>query len=164
MPFAICGLQPQEGHHVEFDEYVPLTVQWPGYARLRQAPASVVLEAGSSIVEIKTDRDSSEVVELILVELAKPESSTATLPVPEAVEPGVPLMSFDESVTPGVGGVRLYADGLSLRFGERRSVRGVGDSVAVFGFCDQGNLVEFDLRLGLRGMSRLRALCGLVEA
>ncbi len=165
MPFTICGRQPQEGgHHVELDEYVPLTVQWPGYARLRQAPTSVVLAVGPSILEVKTDGDSSEVVELVLFTLAKPESSTSGLSVPEAVEPGVPLMSFDESVPPGSGGVRLYADGLSLGFGEGCPVRWVGDSGAVFGFCHEGILIEFNLRLGRLGMYRLRVLTGLVEA
>ncbi|MFD5745060.1 hypothetical protein ACFXJM_38935 [Streptomyces massasporeus] len=64
MPFALHGAQPRKGHTVEIDDWVPLTVQWLGDGCLQHAPLSVVLDVKTSLVEIKTDRDSGEVVEL----------------------------------------------------------------------------------------------------
>ncbi|MGK5696269.1 hypothetical protein ACSNOJ_25830 [Streptomyces sp. URMC 128] len=156
-------MQPYEGHVVEIDEYVPLTIQWPGYARLRQAPHSVVLDVRASLIEIKTDHDSGEVVELILAHVVRPEDSDIPLGVPGAIESGVPLMSYTgSSQDSSAGGVRLYADGLRVRFGqESATARAVGDPAAVFGFSEQGHLVEFDVRLNFDRMARLRALCGL---
>lgn len=163
MSFTIRGAQPRAGHTVEIDEYVPLTVQWPGYARLREAPQSVVLDVGASLVEVKTDRDSGEVVELVLVDVGRPEDSDAPLLVPSAVESGVPLMLYDESIqVSSAGGVHLYADGLRVRFGQEGAARAVGDPMAVFGFSELGHLVEFDVRLDLDRMAQLRTVCGLV--
>ncbi|WND23591.1 hypothetical protein [Streptomyces violaceus] len=155
-------MQPREGHIVEIDDYVPLTVQWPGYARLQQAPRSVVLDVKASLVEIKTDHDSGEVVELILVHVVRPEDSDNPLAAPGVIESGVPLMSYVESSQDSsAGGICLYADGLRVRFGQEPASRAVGDAGAVFGLSDIGHLVEFDARLGLDSMAQLRAACGL---
>ncbi|MFF7795229.1 hypothetical protein [Streptomyces sp. NPDC007991] len=164
MPFTIQGVQPHEGHVVEIDEYVPMAIQWPGYARLQQAPHSVVLDVAASLVEIKTDHDSGEVVELILVHVVRPEDSELPLGVPGTIESGVPLMSYTESSQDSsAGGVRLYADGLRVRFGqESATARAVGDPAVVFVFSEQGHLVEFDVRLDFDRMARLRAVCGLL--
>ncbi|MEU6177674.1 hypothetical protein [Streptomyces coeruleorubidus] len=162
MSFTIHGAQPHQGHTVEIDEYVPLTIQWPGYARLRRAPKSVVLDVGTSLVEVKTDRDSGEVVELILVHVGRLENSNIPLVAPGVIESGVPLMSYAESSQDSSAGVvRLYTDGLRVRFGQEPASRAVGDAEAVFGFSEMGHLVEFDVRLGLDRMAQLRAVCGL---
>lgn len=164
MSFTIHGAQPRGGHTVEIDEYVPLTIQWPGYARLRQAPQSVALDVGTSLVEVKTDLDSGEVVELVLVDVSRPEDSYAPLLLPAVTESGVPLMSYDESTRGSSGGgVHLYTDGLCVRFGQEPASRAVGDPTAVFGFSELGHLVEFDVRLDLGRMAQLRAACGLVR-
>ncbi|MGW3956362.1 hypothetical protein ACWEKM_36920 [Streptomyces sp. NPDC004752] len=158
MPLKIRGVQPVESPTVDLDEYVPLTAQWPAYSRLRQAPISITLDVGASLVEIKTDQDSGEVVEVILVDLVRPEEKVLPLPVPTTVDSGVPVLSYDESAQdPSAGGVQLYTDGLCLRFGPESVARGVGDSTAVFGFSDQGNLAEFVLRLSPPDITRLRA-------
>jgi hypothetical protein len=163
VPFTIHGAQPHEGHVVEIDEYVPLTIQWPGYARLQQAPQSVVLDVRGSFVEIKTHHDSGEVVELILIHVVRPEISDTPLAAPGVIESGVPLMSYDESTHDGsVGGVHLYTDGLRVRFRQEDATQAIGDPAAAFGFSVLGHLVEFDVRLDLDRMSQLRAVCGLV--
>lgn len=160
MSFGILGLAPTRAHFVEVDEDIPMTVQWAGYASLREAPRSVVLDVGASLVEVKTDRDSGEVVEVVLIDIARPESRGALLSAPGVVDPGVPLVAFDgSSQDRSAGGVRLYADGVRIRLGAGRAVRAVGDSDAVFGFSDPGRWVEFGVRLGRDGMARLRALC-----
>ncbi|MDW4907150.1 hypothetical protein RB628_17795 [Streptomyces sp. ADMS] len=146
------------------DEYVPLTVQWAGYSRLRDAPRSVVLDIGDSLVEIKPDRNDGEVVEVVLVELVRPECFDDLLDIAETTEieinPGVPCVSFDESdQEDSEGSVRLYTDGLRIRFAGGRAVRRVGDMKAMFGFSDLGHLVEFAVRLEPDLMARLRALC-----
>jgi hypothetical protein len=159
VPFTILGVNPAGEYFVEVDEYIPLTVQWSRYSRLREAPRSVVLDAGGSLVEIKTDRDSGEVVELVLVDIGRPERSDTSLNAPAVTDSGVPLVAFDESPQGrSVGGVCLFADGLRIHLGAGRAARGVGDSEAVFGFSDPGQLVEFDLRLDPDRMARLRAL------
>ncbi|AQS65612.1 hypothetical protein [Streptomyces pactum] len=162
MSFTIHGARPHGGHTVEIDEYVPLTIQWPGYARLRQTPQTVVLDVGASLVEVKTDRDSGEVVELVLVDMGRLESSDTPLLVTGTVESGIPLLSYDESTQDdSVSGVHLHSDGLRVRFRQERTSRSVGDEEAVFGFSETGGLVEFEVRLGLDRMAELRAVCGL---
>ncbi|GGS95612.1 hypothetical protein [Streptomyces violaceus] len=162
MSFLIHGAQLSRGHTVEIDEYVPLTIQWPGYARLRQAPQSVVVDVGASSVEAKTDRDSGEVVELALVDMGRPEDSDAALLLPGVTESSVPLMSYDEaSQDSSASGVHLHSDGLRIRFAQERAFRAVGDTEAVFGFSEMGHLVEFDVRLGLERMAQLRAVYSL---
>ncbi|MEV7344271.1 hypothetical protein [Streptomyces sp. NPDC093544] len=160
-------MTPKREHFVEVDEDIPMTVQWAGYASLREAPRSVVLDAGASLVEVKTDRDTSEVVELVLIDIARPESREAPLDAPGVLDPGVPLVVFDESSQPqdrSAGGVRLYADGVRIRLGEGHAARGVGDSGAVFGFSDPGHWIKFDVRLDPDRMARLRALCRAGDA
>ncbi|MFD4262620.1 hypothetical protein ACFWR9_34615 [Streptomyces sp. NPDC058534] len=160
--FTIHGIRPHGRHTVEIDEYVPLTIQWPGYARLRQTPQAVVLDAGASLVEVKTDRDSGAVVELVLVDTGRPEHSDTPLFVPRVLESGIPALSYAESAQDGsVGGVQLYSDGLRVRFGQERVSRAVGDPDAGFGFSEAGHLVEFGVRLDLDRMARLRAAWGL---
>lgn len=149
------------GHFIEIDEYVPLTVQWSGYSRLQEAPRSVVLGAGASLVEVKTDRESGEVVELILVDLGQPENVDASLSAsaPAFIDSGVPRVSFKESSQDrSAGGVGLYVDGLRLRLGEGPTARVVGSPDAAFGFSEPGHLVEFDLRLRPDRMAQLRAV------
>ncbi|MDX3750612.1 hypothetical protein PV734_29070 [Streptomyces sp. AK08-02] len=147
------------------DEYVPLTVQWEGYSRLQDAPRSVVLEIGESLVEVKTDRNSGEVVEVVLLDLVRPECVEDVLDITETkIDPGVPCVSFDESDLEGSNcEVRLYADGLQIRFADGRAARRFGDTKAMFGFSDPGRLVEFKVRLKPDLMARLRSMCHLVR-
>ncbi|WP_329327889.1 hypothetical protein [Streptomyces luteogriseus] len=148
MSFTIQSVQPHGEPTVEIDEYVPVTIQWPGYGRLRQAPQSVVLEVGTSLVEVKTDRDSGEVVELVLVDMGQPEDSDAPLLMAGVMESGVPLMSYAETAqNDSASGIHLHSDGLRVRFGRKRASRAVGTPGAVFGFSDVGLLVELDVRL-----------------
>ncbi|WP_282699630.1 hypothetical protein [Streptomyces sp. CC219B] len=140
------------------DEYVPLTVQWSGYSRLREAPRSVVLDIGTSLGEVKSDRDSDEVVEIVLVDIGRPEVTDTLLSSPAVVGSGVPLMVFDESPQDcSAGGVRLCRDGLQIRLKEGLAAKGVGDKEAIFCFSDLGHLVEFDVRLAADWMAQLRA-------
>ncbi|MFB7931652.1 hypothetical protein ACFC4C_21370 [Streptomyces sp. NPDC056039] len=92
MSFTIHGAQPRGVHTVEI-----------GVAHLRQAPQSIVLDVGASLVEVKTERDSGEMVELVVVDVSRPEDSNAPLLLSGVTEFGVPLMSYGES---GTG--RLY--------------------------------------------------------
>ncbi|WP_406837254.1 hypothetical protein ACICHK_14730 [Streptomyces sp. AHU1] len=154
-------MSPEVRHFVEIDEYVPLTVQWSGYSHLREAPQSIVLDAGASLVEVKTHRESGEVVELILIDIGQPENFDTSLnaSAPVLIDSGVPLVSFKESSQDrSVGGVDLYVDGLRLRLGEGHTARVVGSQDAAFGFSDPGHLVEFDLRLDPDRMAQLRAV------
>jgi hypothetical protein len=124
-------------------------------------PQTVVLDVGA-LVEVKTDRDSGEVVELILVDLGHAEGSDSPLATSCPLEPGIPLLTYDESVDDGsVGGVQLHSDGLRVRFGQERASRAVGVPEAVFGFSETGHLVDFELRLDGDHMTQLRAVCGL---
>ncbi|MDQ1017754.1 hypothetical protein [Streptomyces afghaniensis] len=163
MPFTIHGVQLNEGHAVDIDEYVPLTIQWPGYARLQQAPHSVVPDVGASLVEIKTDRDSGEVVELKLVHIGRLEQSETSLVTPGPIESGVPLMSYAESSQDNSArAVHLHSDGIHIPVGQEPAARAVGEPTAVFGFSERGHLVEFDVGLDFDRMALLRAMRGLV--
>ncbi|MCX4883528.1 hypothetical protein [Streptomyces sp. NBC_00847] len=164
MPFMILGLQSAEKPFVEVDEYVPATVRWSGYARLRRAPRSFMVDAGASLVEVKTDADSGAVVEIVLVDIASPERYEAPLTTPGRVDAGVPLVTFDDSAQDSADGVHLYRDGLRIRFSQGPATRRVGDSEAVFSFSEIGHLVDFDVWPGLERMALLRAVCGLGEA
>ncbi|MER6342593.1 hypothetical protein ABT258_37710 [Streptomyces tendae] len=162
MSFKIQGTRPRGEHTVEIDEYVPLTIQWPGYTLLQQAPRTAVLEAGASLIEIKTDCDSGEMVEFVLVDMGSPEISDDPLCVPDVVETGVPLLSYDESIrNESVSGAHLYSDGLRVSFGHDRVSQTIGASGAAFGFSEMGYLVEFNVLLGRDCAAQLRAVCGL---
>lgn len=123
-----------------------------------------MLDVGDYVVEIKTDRRNGEGVEVVLIELGLPECFQDLLTITETTEieinPGVPCVSFDESDQEDPEkGVRLYADGLRIRFAGGRVVSGVGDMKAMFGFSDPGHPAEFEVRLEPDLIARLRALC-----
>ncbi|MFJ4833609.1 hypothetical protein ACIP79_27415 [Streptomyces sp. NPDC088747] len=159
--FRISGVNQERQHFVEVDEYVPLTVQWSGYSRLRTAPRSVVLDLGVSLVGVKTDRDSGEVVEVVLVEISRPLTFDVPRGAPVEAEPGIPLVYYEENpLGPPTGEIRLYSDGLRIRLAEGCSVRQVGDSEAAFGFSEAGYWVDINVRLDPEKMTGLRALCG----
>ncbi|MEU4985919.1 hypothetical protein [Streptomyces sp. NPDC021969] len=158
MSFTIQGTRSRGEHTVEIDEYVPLTIQWPGYAHLRQTPQTVTLDVGASLVEIKTDRDSGETVEFVLVDMSHPEISETPLSIPDIMESGIPLLSYDGSdQDDSASGVHLHADGLRVCFSQERATRIVGIPGTVFEFTEMGQLVQFNVLLGLDCMAQLRA-------
>lgn len=143
MPFTILGVVPERKCFVEVDEYIPLTIHWQGYSRLRDAPQTVVLEAGASLVEFKLDHLSGEIVEVVLVDLPRPETVDAPLNAPQVSDPGAPRVSFEHpSQELFQGAVCLHADGLRIRLAEGAATRGIGDAEVVFGFSNLGHLVE----------------------
>lgn len=57
---------------VEFDDYVPVTITWPDYFRIEEAPDTRMCVSAGCIVEVKTRKGSVDVVELVVVTARPP--------------------------------------------------------------------------------------------
>ncbi|WP_327429235.1 hypothetical protein [Streptomyces sp. NBC_01236] len=160
MSFKVAGVVSGEEPFVEVDDYVPLTVQWPGYSRLHDAPKCLMLDVGTSLIEVKLNGGTGEVVEIILVDAGRLEFVDIPLPRPGTIELGIPLLSFAESSgSHEMGRVSLHSDGLRICLEGGASGKAVGGDGVLFRISDQGSLLEVDVTLNSSSLARMRQLC-----
>ncbi|MFC8192368.1 hypothetical protein ACFUMH_11995 [Cellulomonas sp. NPDC057328] len=121
---------------VEFDDHVPVTVTWPDYFTLEEAPTAHMCVSPGCIVEVKTRKGSSDVVELVVITARPPalqvidsvlapngvkqwdEGPSLTLPSDDDLPAPRPLIFHDCFVLAWgeIGGVRWRRAG-ELQFG-----------------------------------------------
>lgn len=146
MKLELVGVKASDGPFVEIDDYVPVTIQWPGYRSLHGAPVCLMVSAGASLVELKLNAENGEIVELILVDVksvqAKPPVSRSSIR-----ESGVPLIRVtDSSAAEQTGSVAHSNEGLTVRFADRDVVREIGGGGVFLEFSAEGEFVGFSVR------------------
>lgn len=125
------------GPDIEFDSYVPLTLTWPGYHRSLDAPRSYLMGGRGNYLELKFERSSGELVEVVLVSAAsitlRDVDSAASVVDERAVLPVFDLHTLNSDSAEGVQVyITAYVDMLEIRIGESRSEFKTGGPV-VFG-------------------------------
>lgn len=150
MAIFLADVTPWGSPTVEADEYVPVTITWPGYLRLSDSPKSMMLDAGGCLLEVKTDRSSGELVELIVVDARRRDLVQEPAPLgPPAFESGTPCLDVQEAEE-GITGPsvsRLHPNGLDVSLTPEDVTRWVGDSRCVLGFSPSGELARMVIRL-----------------
>ncbi|MYT22898.1 hypothetical protein GTW69_21870 [Streptomyces sp. SID7760] len=143
-----------EGPTVEVDEYVPVTLTWPGYFRMSDSPKSLMLDVGGCFVEIKVDRSSGELLEVIVVDAPRSGllRSSDPLVIP-GFEPGIPCLDVSEEEDWAADAAldriapRLHSDGLDLTLRSQEAVRWIGGPRCRMGFSPEDELVRLSISL-----------------
>lgn len=146
----LANVNQRERPTVEVDEYVPVTLTWPGYLRLSDSPNSVMLDAGSCLLEMKVDRYSRELVELVIVDVRRTDLIRESVPLESPIfESGIPCLEFrdTEGRSTSLLKSRLYFDGLDVLLAAEEVVRWVGDPCCVMGFSASDRLARVLIRL-----------------
>ncbi|MFC8764747.1 hypothetical protein ACFUAG_29075 [Streptomyces sp. NPDC057193] len=150
MPIFLTDISRRQSPVVEVDEYVPVTITWPGYRALTDSPSGVMLETGGCLLEVKVDRASGELVELVVVDARRRDlvQESAILRLP-AFEPGVPCLDIGHADAGKASRsvARLHRDGLDVSLAEEEVVRWVGEQHCVMGFSASGGLTRLLIHL-----------------
>lgn len=134
---------------VEHDPYVPVTVTWPRYHRTADF-AYAMYGRGEPVLELKVDRGSGALVELVCLGAAEPsELAPDSAAVPSDPGPGVPVFDLERSETGRDVALRrdVYVQGagawLMYEIGGRTPVSYLASGGgAVFGFDGDGRLAS----------------------
>lgn len=157
MSAFLARVDRPENPELEVDDYVPVTCTWPGYLRLSDKPSVAMLDSGGCLLELKVNRTSGQVVELVVVDVRQKglirESTAIDYP---AFEHGTPCFEFQDSGDDfGLVAPRLHSDGLDIALASEEAVRWIGSPHCVMGFSSRGRLARLMIRLDPEDVSQV---------
>jgi hypothetical protein len=134
------------------DLYVPVTVQWPKYLSLPEAPICHMISGGATLIEIKLAPDGGEILEIVVIQLGDTQFSELPLPTMPQYEPGAPLLAVidQDDKEDGIAApkIRVHRDGLAMYFLSLTPTRYAGSPAAVFGFTESNLLSRILIPIG----------------
>ncbi|MCX5129477.1 hypothetical protein [Streptomyces sp. NBC_00347] len=150
MSVYLARVNQSHSPQVEVDEHVPVTLTWPRYHRVAEPPASMMLELGGCLFEVKTDRSNGELIELILVDVQR--RNLVRVPTPlewQDFTPGVPCLNSEEESEESANSMqaRLHPDGFHMTLSPERVAQWIGDQNCIFGFSSSDRLTDILIRL-----------------
>ncbi len=129
--------------HVDFNEYVPLTITWSGASELLEPPRYVELRGGNGYLELKFHPSSGLLIEVVLAAASEIRVEQAHLSPGNSKDDAnfMPFLDPGDTVREAEGSpvVKAYLDYLCVSFGPEPD-HWVGSEQVLFGVAGEQNL------------------------
>lgn len=150
----VCYLADAVAADVEFDEYVPVTITWPGAYRLLDPPLYVRYSGLGRLLQLKFHPESRRLIELVLVSASGLRRVHESLNLPAVGATAMARWSDSAGEVAGEGGppaLTAFDDCLVLGISAVPPERWVGTEPVVFGLDRADQVTAISVGWGASG-------------